>query len=214
MRRTVLILLMGALPTYSWAAGLFTQTNPYQCLWEAKRQDTVSADNQAIRRQLADCMAHAPNAHDAATVLQREGFPGVQWDGVRAIELAEMGGQYELAGRMLTAMIMGAPRPCLPGFDCPRPVPRPPPLAADIKRRLLALMQQRKMLGRISPACLAFQSEAQTPDHIDVGVMEIHGGRCPGDPDTGPRLNTFRYMRQTGQFLLFDASKDAYGPLP
>lgn len=119
MGRLALGLVLTALPAVSWAAGLFTQTNPHQCLWDAKRQDAVSADNQAIRRQLADCMAHAPNAAEAARVLGQAGYPGAGVDHVEAIRHAYASGRFELAEQMLTAIIMGTPRPCVPGYDCP-----------------------------------------------------------------------------------------------
>jgi hypothetical protein len=58
--------------------------------------------------------------------------------------------------------------------------------------------------------CLYFIIMDSSSDYFDIAVHEKHDQNCPGNPNTAPRVDTFRIMRQTNEILWYNLFKDSY----
>lgn len=65
------------------------------------------------------------------------------------------------------------------------------------RNRLLSVIASNK-LTETPAACLEFLPQRQG-GYVEVEVRERHGGTCPGDLQTSPRLFTIRIDQQTGE---------------
>lgn len=70
-------------------------------------------------------------------------------------------------------------------------------ITPDIARRLTSALTRNHLLGGLSTQCISYSTDENTPEHLDVGVYEIHGGKCPGDVLTHPRMMGLRYDKRT-----------------
>lgn len=70
----------------------------------------------------------------------------------------------------------------------------------DVARRLTDAIARNGLAG-MSAECLLFAPAAETPAYLDLEVRERHGGACPGDPATSPRLFMLRYDKASGIVL-------------
>ena len=62
----------------------------------------------------------------------------------------------------------------------------------------------------IDAKCLAFEVEACDSEVIDIGIHEIHGNGCKGDPQTRPKLDNFRVHVNSDQIEWYDLMADDY----
>lgn len=60
--------------------------------------------------------------------------------------------------------------------------------------------------------CLEFYSGKTTKESFNFAVYEIHGGGCKGDPNTHPRIDTFKIMRESQEIFYYDVLEDSYFP--
>jgi hypothetical protein len=70
---------------------------------------------------------------------------------------------------------------------------------------LVAQVQKNKLYDSwTSLACLSFVTEEKTKKFIDFAILEKHGGKCPGDPNTSPVVDRFRVNRLTHKIEWFE----------
>lgn len=60
--------------------------------------------------------------------------------------------------------------------------------------------------------CLEFYNGETTKEYVKFTVYEIHGNGCEGDPNTHPKINTFKIMRKTQDIFYYDVLEDSYLP--
>lgn len=60
--------------------------------------------------------------------------------------------------------------------------------------------------------CLSFSTNEITKESFIISVYEIHDNDCKGDPNTQPRVDTFKVMRQTKNIFHYDVREDSYFP--
>ncbi len=75
---------------------------------------------------------------------------------------------------------------------------------ALVHNRILAAAAQR---------CVIYREDEDTPAHLDIAVIERHGGACPGDPATAPVVAFVRYEKRSGRILVEDQMTGDYKPL-
>jgi len=65
-----------------------------------------------------------------------------------------------------------------------------------------------------STDCLEFDTGVIDMDkeYYEFHVHEKHGGTCPGDPHTRPRVDSFRIMKEGGDIFFWDFHTDSYMP--
>ena len=72
-------------------------------------------------------------------------------------------------------------------------------------RPVTILMRKVRRSGiyknRIKLDCIGYVSEKITTSYSEYAVREIHGGKCPGDPNTGPVVDRFRVMHKSKKVL-------------
>jgi hypothetical protein len=57
-------------------------------------------------------------------------------------------------------------------------------------------------------SCLAFFTDEKTEKYFEFTLHEEHGGKCPGDPSTAPRVDSFRVNRLTNEIQWYDLEGD------
>jgi len=60
--------------------------------------------------------------------------------------------------------------------------------------------------------CLSFHNTETTKEYYIFNIHEIHNNDCKGAPNTQPRIDTFKIMRQTENIFYYDILEDAYFP--
>ena len=70
----------------------------------------------------------------------------------------------------------------------------------DVTRRLTDAIARNGLAG-LPADCLVFVPAGETTAFLDLEVRERHGGACPGDPATAPRLFMLRYDKASGIVL-------------
>ena len=78
---------------------------------------------------------------------------------------------------------------------------------------LVAQIQKDKLYESwTSLACLSFVTEEKTKKFIDFAILEKHGGKCPGDPNTSPVVDRFRVNRLTHKIEWFEPTEGELKP--
>jgi hypothetical protein len=80
------------------------------------------------------------------------------------------------------------------------------PLDEDHALNLLVAQIQKDKLydSWTSLACLSFVTEEKTKKFIEFAILEKHGGKCPGDPNTSPVVDRFKVNRFTHKIEWFE----------
>jgi hypothetical protein len=89
------------------------------------------------------------------------------------------------------------------------------PLAAESLSREQAVHRLTQRLSHdhiYNSACVAFETEDEDDHDVFIAVREIHGGQCPGDPQTSPVLARFRVSRTTAKMAWHDDVSDEWRP--
>ncbi len=60
--------------------------------------------------------------------------------------------------------------------------------------------------------CLDFNTSETTKEYFEFSVYEIHGDGCKGDPNTYPKVDTFKVMRRTKDIFYIDFRNGSYLP--
>ncbi len=63
-----------------------------------------------------------------------------------------------------------------------------------------------------SMACLSFVTEEKTKKFVVFAILEKHGGKCPGDPNTSPAVDRFRVNRLTHKIEWFEPTEGELKP--
>ena len=67
--------------------------------------------------------------------------------------------------------------------------------------------------SRISLDCLSFITDEMTTDYVDFSLHENHSKqKCGGDPDTSPRVDSFRVLTKKNDILWFGTDNGEYLP--
>lgn len=74
------------------------------------------------------------------------------------------------------------------------------PVQPDVSRRVTEAIVRNGLIG-LPPECVLFMPTGETASYLDLEVRERHGGTCPGDPATSPRLFMLRYDKGSGVVL-------------
>jgi hypothetical protein len=79
------------------------------------------------------------------------------------------------------------------------------------------IRQDNLYQGRFTFECLSSSLEAQSANGYDISLREVHGGTCPGDPNTAPLVDQFRVTPDgnilwlqsdgSGTYLPYDQAK-------
>lgn len=60
--------------------------------------------------------------------------------------------------------------------------------------------------------CLEFTSMEATTEFYAFSIYEKHDKKCPGDPNTRPRVDTFRVMKTDQSIYHYNLLTDSYSP--
>lgn len=85
--------------------------------------------------------------------------------------------------------------------------------AAPVKDPTIARIREAivdNRLTALAPDCYAVFPLLREGAYVDYDVREVHNLACGGDPDTSPRLMTFRAQPKTGKLWLYDTLVDRY----
>jgi hypothetical protein len=79
----------------------------------------------------------------------------------------------------------------------------------------VAAMIRKHHLTELADACLLYATDQADADSIDIDVREKHDAACGGDPDTAPRLFSFKLDRATGRLTTdaLDPADPAFKPI-
>ena len=63
--------------------------------------------------------------------------------------------------------------------------------------------------------CLGYMDDGEDDQYENISIHEVHDKRCPGDPETYPRVDSFRINRLTRQleWLSLDGDYQPYSHL-
>lgn len=76
--------------------------------------------------------------------------------------------------------------------------------ASALNRLKNKIVSEKIYSSWIDEKCLSFEIEACDGEVIDIGIHEIHGNGCKGDPQTHPRVDSFRMHTNSEQIEWYD----------
>lgn len=77
---------------------------------------------------------------------------------------------------------------------------RPPALdSAAVQDTLKHLIATYDLASGIKPGCYAVESDSGPA--VSVTLREVHNARCGGDPNTAPRISSFRWDPASGRLI-------------
>jgi hypothetical protein len=75
---------------------------------------------------------------------------------------------------------------------------------------LTSLLLKDRVYEKWAPnlSCLLFVTDKKAEGYFEFTIHEKHGGKCPGDPSTAPRVDSFRVSRTTREIQWYDLEGD------
>ena len=95
-----------------------------------------------------------------------------------------------------------------------RASPRSRPLNEDAALALLerTLKHDRVYANRISLDCVSSSTEETTTAYFQFVLLENHGAKCGGDPETSPVVDRYRVYRRSSKIEWLERIEDKWQP--
>jgi hypothetical protein len=86
------------------------------------------------------------------------------------------------------------------------------PQDAAVSRVMERVRAERLYAAWTTPECLHVFVDACATGSVDVSIHELHDARCGGDPDTSPRVDSFRVHERGTRIDWYNGVDDAWRP--